>query len=41
MYSGQITAEFNADTVTEDELVQAITGQHKPASETSWQAAGV
>ncbi|WP_020681440.1 sugar ABC transporter ATP-binding protein [Marinobacterium rhizophilum] len=41
MYSGQITAEFNADTVTEDELVQAITGQHKPASGTPLHAAGV
>ncbi len=26
MYSGRITAEFDARTVTEDELVQAITG---------------
>ena len=26
MYEGRITAEFDAETVTEDELVQAITG---------------
>jgi ribose transport system ATP-binding protein len=35
MYSGRITGEFDADAVTEDDLVQAITGQttHRKAAE--------
>lgn len=28
MYDGKVTAEFDGDTVSEDELVQAITGQY-------------
>jgi ribose transport system ATP-binding protein len=30
MYDGKVTAEFDGDAVSEDELVQAITGQYKP-----------
>lgn len=40
MYSGEITGEFDADTVTEDELVQAITGQYKKKAATELAEAG-
>ena len=31
MYDGRVTAEFDGDNVSEDELVQAITGMGKQA----------
>lgn len=31
MYDGKVTAEFDGDSVSEDELVQAITGMVKPS----------
>ncbi|MCH4563900.1 sugar ABC transporter ATP-binding protein [Halomonas sp. EGI 63088] len=31
MYDGRVTAEFDGDSVSEDELVQAITGMGKPS----------